>query len=242
MAFVLKFLITCDSVVNLKKFRDFTFLIATLLLLNPPIFGQANTSRNTEPLQKTDTLNSQVSEIALPEIKLFKKLKFRREKEKLFYYWYKEKTLNAYPFAVIAAKELSEVQKNLDSLKTRRSKRRHTREVHKTMKNEFEDQLKQLTRTEGRILIKLIHRQTGETAYKLIKNYRSRWRAYLYQRVAKFHKVSLKDTYQPESNIKDYIIEDILQRAFLEEIIEEQPSKLDFDYLELSKKYRRFIH
>ena len=48
---------------------------------------------------------------------------------------------------------------------------------------------------------------------------------------------SLKDKYDPVNNKEDYLIEDILQRAFIDGILEEQPSKLDFNYLELSKKW-----
>lgn len=88
-----------------------------------------------------------------------------------------------------------------------------------------------------RILIKLVHRQTGDTSFALIKNLRSGWKAFWYNTTANFFRLSLKEEYDPVHNKEDYLIEDILQRAFIDGILEEQPSKLDFSYLELSKKW-----
>ena len=104
------------------------------------------------------------------------------------------------------------------------------------MEGEFTDQLKKLTRTEGRILIKLMHRQTGNTAFDVVKDLRSGWKAFWYNTTASLFKLSLKDTYDPENNKEDYLIEDILQRAFVDGVLEEQPSKLHFDYIELSSR------
>ena len=94
------------------------------------------------------------------------------------------------------------------------------------MEGEFTEQLKKLTKTEGRILIKLIHRQTGETMYELIKEYRSGWKAFWYNTTAKLFKLSLKDKYDPANIKEDYLIEDVLQRAFVNGVLKEQ--KADF--------------
>ena len=110
------------------------------------------------------------------------------------------------------------------------------------MEGEFTDQLKKLTRTEGRILIKLIHRQTGITTFGLIKEIRSGWNAFWYNNTAKLFKLSLKLKYNPANNNEDFIIEDILQRAFIDGILEKQTSKLDFDYHELSLKNKNLIY
>ena len=66
---------------------------------------------------------------------------------------------------------------------------------------------------------------------------RSGWKAFWYNTAAGLYKLSLKDEYDPVNNEEDYLIEDILQRAFVDGVLEEQSSKLDFNYLELSKKW-----
>ena len=101
--------------------------------------------------------------------------------------------------------------------------------MEKFIYDEFSNELKKFKRSEGEILIKLISRQTGNTPFKLIKELRTGFRAFLYQTTASFFKLSLKETYNPEKIKNDYLIEDILQRAFADKYIEEQESALDFN-------------
>ena len=106
------------------------------------------------------------------------------------------------------------------------------------MEGEFSDQLKKLTRTEGRILIKLVHRQTGETMYELIKEYRSGWKAFWYNSTANMFRLSLKNEYDPGGDALDFIVEDILQRSFNNGTLEKRDTKLPIDYFELLNQYR----
>ena len=58
---------------------------------------------------------------------------------------------------------------------------------------------------------------------------RNGWRAFIYQTTASLFKLSLKDTYDPETVYEDYLIEEILQRAFSEDRLERQDTALDYD-------------
>ena len=174
--------------------------------------------------------------IELDEVLLLKKLKFETSFDRKYYYWFRKKVLKAYPFAKIAAEKLDTLNVRLEEIKSKRKKKKYTKEVQKYMEDEFTDQLKKLTRTEGRILIKLLHRQTGIVTFDLVKDYRSGWKAFWYNTTANMFKLSLKDGYDPLNNREDFLIEDILQRAFVEGILEEQPSKLPIDYIELSTR------
>ena len=69
---------------------------------------------------------------------------------------------------------------------------------------------KNFLRSEGQILIRLVYRQTGITTYDLVKELRTGWKAFWYQTTASLFKLSLKDTYDPEHSLEDYLIEDIL--------------------------------
>jgi len=144
--------------------------------------------------------------IELDEVKLLKKLKFETNYDRRYYYWFRKKTLKAYPFAKLAADRLEVLNERLNSIKSKRKKKKYTKRIQQYMEGEFTDQLKKLTRTEGRILIKLIHRQTGETAFELIKGLRSGWKAFWYNTTASMFKLSLKDTYDPINVNEDYLI------------------------------------
>ena len=88
-----------------------------------------------------------------------------------------------------------------------------------------------MTTTEGRVLIKLIHRQTGKTAFDNIRGLRSGWKAFWYNTTANVFKLSLKTEYQPAIINEDFLIEDVLVRAFRDDKLEAQNSKLDFDFI-----------
>ena len=130
--------------------------------------------------------------IALDEVKLLNKLKFKSNYDRNYYTWFRKKTLKAYPFAKLAADRLRILNERLDKIKSKRKKKKYTKRVQKYMEGEFTDQLKKLTRTEGRILIKLVYRQTGITVFELIKEIRSGWKAFWYNGTARLFKLSLK--------------------------------------------------
>ncbi|MEM8846059.1 MAG: DUF4294 domain-containing protein [Bacteroidota bacterium] len=178
------------------------------------------------------------SSIELDEVFIFSKLEFADRKEKLRYYVLRRKTLKVYPYAKLAAERLVELNDSLDKIKKKRHKKRYTKKVQKYIEGEFAEELKKLTRTEGQILVKLIYRQTGKTAFGLVKELRSGWRAFWYNTTAKAFKISIKEEFHPEYVHEDYLIEDILQRAFAADKLERQKSVLDYDYALLSNKWK----
>ncbi|TVZ53459.1 DUF4294 domain-containing protein [Dokdonia sp. Hel_I_53] len=178
------------------------------------------------------------SSIDLNEVIVFKKLKFDNRQARRRYLILRRKTRKVFPYAKLAADRLTTLNNRLDSIKSKRGKKKYTKVIHKYLEGEFAAELKKLTRTEGQILIKLIHRQTGETAFDLIKRLRSGWRAFWYNTTASAFDLSLKRQFDPVNNQEDYLIEDILQRSFQSGILEKQPTALDFEFFDLSNKWK----
>ena len=177
------------------------------------------------------------SSIALDEVYIFSKLKFSNHKDKLRYYILRRKSIKVYPYAKMASERLMELKDSLANIKSRRKRKRYTRKIQKYIEAEFSVELKKLTRTEGQILVKLIYRQIGKTAFDLVKELRSGWRAFWYSATAKMFDIVLKEEYNPESIYEDYLIEDILQRAFANDRLKQQRSVLDYDYASLSNRW-----
>lgn len=177
------------------------------------------------------------SSIALEEVYLFGKLKFPDYKSKLRYYILRRKTLKVYPYAKLAAERLEELNDSIVTIKRKSKRKKYTKKIQKYIEEEFSEELKKLTRTEGQILVKLIYRQTGTTAFDLVKNLRSGWRAFWYSTTAKMFSISLKEEFNPKMVHEDYLIEDILQRAFTADRLERQASVLDYDYASLNDKW-----
>lgn len=168
--------------------------------------------------------------IDLDEFAVLPRHNFTSPEDARYYYWFKRKVFKAYPYAKIASQRLDSLNSRLNRIKTKRAKIRYTKRAQKYLEGEFTDQLKKMTRTEGRILIKLIYRQTGKTAYNNIKTLRSGWKAFWYNTTANLFKLSLKSEYHPESINEDYLIEDVLQRAFIDERLVDQKSKVTIDF------------
>ena len=178
------------------------------------------------------------SSIALNEVYVFGRLKFSSYNDKLRYYILRRKTRKVYPYAKLAAERLVELNDSLEHIKKKSHKRRFTRKVQRFIEDEFSEELKKLTRTEGQILVKLIYRQTGITAFDLVKELRSGWRAFWYNTTAKMFNISIKEEFHPDLVHEDYLIEDILQRAFADFSLERQPSVLDYDYATLTNIWK----
>ncbi|WP_298476606.1 DUF4294 domain-containing protein [uncultured Maribacter sp.] len=178
------------------------------------------------------------SSIALHEAYVFGKLKFDNYDAKLKYYILRRKTLKVYPYAKLAAERLVELNDTLATIKRKGKRKKYTKKVQKYIEEEFSEKLKKLTRTEGQILVKLVHRQTGNTSFDLVKELRSGWRAFWYNTTAGFFNISIKAEYDPKNVHEDYLIEDILQRAFASGKLDRQESVLDYEYGALINKWK----
>ncbi len=178
--------------------------------------------------EKGDTLT-----IELDEVAVLRKPKFSSQQDVRYYYWLRRKVFKAYPFAVLATKRADSLQQRLSRISSKRKRKKYTKQVQKYLEKEFTSRLKKMTHTEGRILIKLIHRQTGKTAFSHIKEIRSGWNAFWYNTTANLFKLSLKTKYLPATDNEDYLIEDILQRAFMNEKLEEKAARIPINFIEI---------
>lgn len=183
-------------------------------------------------------INNDTATVNLDPVFLVKPLRFKDSNQSLYYYWYRKIVLKTYPYATLAADRLTALNRQLAQIKSESKRRKHIIKMQNYMEGEFTDQLKKMTRTEGKILIKLINRQTGSTVFDLIKEYRSGWKAFWYQLTAKMFKISLKSEYHPESVGKDYIVEDILLHAFRDGSLIPQPAFKPIDFQDLNYKYQ----
>lgn len=172
--------------------------------------------------------------IGLEEVMILERLKFTNLEERRRYLILKRRTHKVFPYAKLASERLVELSDRLEKIESKRDQKRYIRIVQDYIEGEFKEELKKLTRSEGQILVKLIHRQTGGTTFDLIRDLRSGWNAFWYNTTASLFDISLKEEYHPQEVEEDYLIEDILQRAFQARELEAQPSVLDFDYLELT--------
>ena len=152
-------------------------------------------------------------EIDLKEVVVYKPVIFADNQERLDYFVLKRKGLKVYPYAKMASERLAKLNDRLDKIKSKRKKKKYTKMLEKFLQEELTAELRKLTRTEGQILVKLIYRETGITAFSLVRELRNGFRAFTYNTIAKVFKISLKEEYDPLNVREDLFIEDILRNS-----------------------------
>ena len=154
-------------------------------------------------------------EIDLKEVVIYKPVVFADNQERLNYFVLKRKVLKVYPYAKMASERLAKLNDRLNKIKSKRKKKKYTKMLEKFLQEELTAELKKLTRTEGQILVKLIYRETGSTAFSLVRELRNGFRAFTYNTIAKVFKISFKEEYNPLKVREDLFIEDILRNSSL---------------------------
>jgi hypothetical protein len=116
-----------------------------------------------------------------------------------------------YPYARKAGIILNDINSNLVSILEKKDRKKYINSREKELKKEFTTPLTNLSIYQGKILMKLINRETGNNCYEIIKEYQGGLTARLYQTVAFFFNSSLKQPYDPKN--EDVVIERIVQEV-----------------------------
>ena len=153
------------------------------------------------------------SYIGLDEVVVYQPIKLNSYEEMKKYMLLRRRVLKVYPYAQLASERFTTLKERLEQMDKRRQKKRYAKRIEKYLEGEFSEELKKLTRKEGQILVKLIHRETGITPHTLVKTYRNGLRATVYQFTAKLFDIDLKTEFNPSKEQEDMWIEDILLRS-----------------------------
>lgn len=151
-----------------------------------------------------------LAHINLKEVIILPPRQFQSKREQMKYAKLVRNIKKVLPYAKIARTKLLLIQTEVEKLKTEVERKEYLKYAEKALKEDFQDEITNLTMTQGRILIKLIDRETGNTSYALIKELKGSFSAFLYQSIARIFGENLKDQYDPEG--EDKLIEEIVIR------------------------------
>ncbi|QBZ99052.1 DUF4294 domain-containing protein [Flavobacterium sangjuense] len=203
----------------------FLFLFLSVSFISNAQVTNDSLAKRDAMIEANDTI------VPLEEVVVYRH-KWSAEEKKEFQLL-QNRVYKVYPIAKIAAERLTVMNKNMDKMKTNREKKKYFKIVENYMENEFTGQLKKLSRKQGQILVKLIHRQTGYTTFELIKDYKSGWKAFWSNNTARLFDINLKTKYAPYDVNEDFLIETILDRAFVRgRLVNQKPANpVDIDEL-----------
>ena len=145
---------------------------------------------------------------AIEEIVIMGVRKFKTEDDRQKYLRLKRNVIRVLPYAIYAQRRYDQLDRDLALVSSRREEKKLIKECEKEIKDKITSEVKNLSVSQGKILIKLIERQTGTTSYELVKEMKGGISAFVYQGVAKIFGHDLKSTYDPQ---EDYEIENIIK-------------------------------
>ncbi len=170
-------------------------------------------SDTIEYIHDSDTIKEIIiEEVMVSDEYAIKLTKEEREQIKLL----EKRVRVVYPYAKLTAEKLVQINATMAKLKTEKEKKKYFKIAEKYLNDEFEPKLKKLSQKQGQILVKLIHRQTGQTTFDLIKDYKSGWKAFWSNKTAQLFNINLKKEYNPMEVPEDYYIEIFLIKCFTE--------------------------
>lgn len=146
-----------------------------------------------------------IPSIRFPDVWVYAEYPYKTKRQYEAWSRTKYNVKKVYPYAILAAAKLQEYNQILERMPDEKTKKAYLKVVEKELRNEFEEPLKNLTTTQGEILLKLIDRETGETSYELVKQMRGSFQAFMWQSLARLFGSNMKTKYDPTGD--DIMIE-----------------------------------
>ncbi|QIU93508.1 DUF4294 domain-containing protein [Bacteroides faecium] len=140
--------------------------------------------------------------VQLRTVYIFRPLKFKNEKERQEYYRLVRNVKKVYPISKEINQAIIETYEYLQTLPNEKARQKHIKRVEKGLKEQYTPRMKKLSFTQGKLLIKLIDRQSNSTSYELVKAFMGPFKAGFYQTFAALFGASLKKEYDPEGEDK----------------------------------------
>lgn len=208
----------------MKRFSIILFALATTLIFATSARAQQAVDRVEVPssLQKVfagyyhfieketgDTLMM----LVFNNITIYPRERFRNKKEEEFYWKTVRDVKRTLPYAKLISATLLETYEYIDTYKSQKEKQAYLQQFEKEIFHQYKPVMKKMTKGQGKMLIKLINRETNQNSYSIVKAFLGTFRAGFWQTFGRFFGVSLKQGYHPNKNKDDAMIERICVRV-----------------------------
>lgn len=116
-----------------------------------------------------------------------------------------------YPYAVKVAQVMQEVEARVSALPTEEERKAYLKTKEASLFGSYEDDLRRMTRTQGKVLVKLVYRETGASTFELIKETKSGASAVFWQSIGLIFGINLKDAFDVDKDEEDAMINQIVR-------------------------------
>ena len=184
----------CGKIIQVK-----TFLSGLLIVLPCLVFSQIINPHDQEGYHCSAIIvqGDTVPVMYLDQIYIWGSKSFRNSAEARKWDRLVRNVKVAYPYAKLAGIKFEEYNKKIETATSDRQRKQMMKQAEDELQAQFGDELKALTFTQGHILLKLIDRQTANTSYDIVREFRGRFVAFFWQGLGKLFGYNLKTTYDP---------------------------------------------
>jgi hypothetical protein len=162
-------------------------------------------------LQKVQRNGVSMPEVEIKEVTVYGRTRSSKKSDYRRYERLVNNIKRVYPYALMVRMKLNQVNEELKNISDEKERKNYIKNVEKDVFAEYEDDMRNMTLTQGKLLIKLIDRETQNTSYALIRDYRGKFSAAFWQGVARIFGTNLKEEYDPYG--EDAIIELIIMEV-----------------------------
>ena len=145
--------------------------------------------------------------IVLRDVTVYPPLKFKNKKQEKFYWRTVRDVRKALPYAKLIYATLIETYEYIETFPTQKEREDHLKAMEKEVFNQYKPALKKFTKSQAKMLVKLINRETNQSSYNILKAFLGSFRATFWQTFGRLFGVNLKTGWDPDHNKEDAIIE-----------------------------------
>ncbi|MFT5748901.1 MAG: hypothetical protein ACI93S_000148 [Ancylomarina sp.] len=184
-----------------------SFIISAVCFLGMPSDGIGQVLKTDSLVILDRNLHVDLKEVKIKGRKRIKRKHYRSTRR----YWRTIRNIRiVYPYAEMANQTIDDLNKELEFVSSKRERRKLIRREYKGLMKVYKKPMMKLKISQGKLLMKLIDRETGNSSYKHLKELKGSTTAFFWQAIASMFGTSLKSKYQPEG--KDWMVEEILER------------------------------
>lgn len=150
--------------------------------------------------------------IVFNPITIYPPERFKNNKEEQFYWRTVRDVRRTLPYAKLICSTLIETYEYIETFPTQKEREQYLKEMEKEIFKQYKPIMKTFTRSQGKMLVKLIDRETNQTSYNIVKAFLGSFRAGFWLTFGKLFGVNMRSGYKPDKNKEDAMIERICVR------------------------------
>lgn len=200
---------------DIKKLKIIIFVVLCLVSWGMPAHAQSDDEQDLRLKVKAyegythfvDQYGDTCRMTYIKNITVYPPMKFKNKKEEDFYWKTVRDVKKTLPYAKLAFATLCETYEYIQTIPDKKQREKHLKTLEKDIFEQYKPAVKKMTKSQGKVMLKLINRETDQTSFNIVKAFLGSFRAGFWQTFGRFFGVNMKAGFNPGKNREDAIID-----------------------------------